>query len=201
MVQRLQLVDYDEVCISNFNRQLHGLKENIGITKVEALKKRFEQINPSIEIMAIEDFYSPDNSDEILSNSDIVVDAIDTFSAKCHLIRTCKEKAIPLVVAGSAGGKTDPTQIHICDLARTKNDPLLQNIRKRLRRDYAFPRNKRKFKISAVYSEELPQWFATCEKPKGSLDCESGYGTATYITGSFGFFCAYEALRLATSES
>lgn len=199
-ISYLRIVDYDEVCISNFNRQLHGLEKNIGKSKVQALKSRFLEIHPHLEIDCMEDFYSEKNSSMILQDMDLVIDAIDDFSAKCHLVVTCKKQKLPLIVIGAAGGKKDPTKIRIDDLSKSKNDALLQRLRKTLRQKYQFPRGKNKFQIPCVYSEELSSLQEDCEKPRGSLDCNIGYGTATYITGSFGFFAAHLAVELLTGK-
>ena len=200
----MTLVDYDEVCITNTNRQLHALTSTVGKTKTNVLKDRLLDINPESDIKTIEDFFSSDSLDSIFSSPfDLVIDAIDALSAKALLIKTCRDKNIPVVTTGGAGGKTDPTKIAIEDLAKTINDPLLQKLRKYLRQKLEFPRGKRaKFGVQAVYSTELPSLPDSCEPSDvaGKLDCATGYGTASYITASFGFFAAYQAVKILVED-
>jgi tRNA A37 threonylcarbamoyladenosine dehydratase len=194
-VGEVTLVDFDEVCVSNINRQLHALSSTIGKSKAKVLHDRCKDINPECKVNVIEDFFSADTEGQIFSsNYDMVIDAIDALSAKALLVKLCRDKNIPLIVTGGAGGKTDPTKIIIDDLAKTLNDPLLQKLRKFLRQRYEFPRGKRsKFGVMAVYSTELPVLPENCEVA-GSLDCSTGYGTSSYITATFGFFAAYKAI-------
>lgn len=193
----ITLVDYDEICVSNINRQLHALTSTIGKSKAKALKERIHDINPECQVTVIEDFFSSDSAEQILATPyNIVIDAIDALSAKALLAKACRDKSIPLIVTGGAGGKKDPTKIAIEDLAKTMNDPLLQKLRKYLRQKMDFPRGKRsQFGIIAIYSTELPNEPENCEITGGSLDCATGYGTATYITATFGFFAAYKAVE------
>ena len=198
-IGKLTLVDWDDVCFSNSNRQLQAMTGMAGKAKVDILKERISLINPECEVHAIRDFYTADNADKLLSGEiDYVVDAIDSLSPKCHLIAECRKKQIPIVVSGSAGGRVDPTRIEVEDLSRTKYDPLLARVRKKLRGEYGFTRyEKKKFKVEAVYSQELPVMPEACEIEEGesrNLDCRNGYGTATYITGVFCFFMAQRAV-------
>lgn len=189
-VGRLTLIDLDDVCISNVNRQLPALTDTIGKPKVDVLKERMLLINPYVEIMAIKDFYTESSSNELLKYSfDFVVDAIDSLSNKVHLIRTCLERNIPLVTVGGAGGKTDPTKIRMCDLSETTVDPLLKQVRKKLRRQTSLSGT---FGVTAVFSAEHPILPETCtvgDKPL-RLNCGDGYGSASFVTGAFGFAAA-----------
>jgi tRNA threonylcarbamoyladenosine dehydratase len=127
---------------------------------------------------------------------DYVFDAIDNVAAKCLLISECRKRDIPIIVSGGAGGRFDPTAIQTKDLSRSYDDPLLARVRKVLRQKYRFPTNlKRKFKVPCVFSPELPKYpqgdgCVSTSKPQGKnmkMDCFSGFGTATFITGVFGF--------------
>lgn len=200
-IGQVTLVDFDEVCISNTNRQLHALSSTVGKSKAKVLADRCKDINPECQIRIIENFFSADTEQDIFSVTyDLVIDAIDALSAKALLVKLCRDKDIPLIVTGGAGGKTDPTKITIDDLAKTLNDPLLQKLRKFLRQRYEFPRGKRsKFGVMAVYSTELPVLPENCEVA-GTLDCSSGYGTSSYITATFGFFAAYKAVECLTKH-
>ncbi|WP_416139503.1 tRNA cyclic N6-threonylcarbamoyladenosine(37) synthase TcdA [Halomonas sp. HK25] len=208
-IGRLTLIDLDDVCVSNVNRQLHALNGTIGRPKVEVLAERCLAIQPGIEVVADTAFVTPTNlAERIPEDADHVVDAIDSVVAKAALIAWCKRRKLPITVTGAAGGQTDPTRIKVADLARTEHDPLLAKVRARLRRDFGFSRNpKRRFSVECVYSDEQLAYPGSdgevCFQKPGSgeatrLDCASGFGAATFLTGSFGFTAASRVLaRLA----
>ena len=209
-VGKLTLIDLDEVCVSNVNRQLHALDGEIGRPKVESMSARVRAINPDCEIQAITDFFAPSNAKELLSTGyDCVVDAIDNVPNKCLLIARCRDVAIPIVTTGGAGGRQNPAEIKVADLAQTTHDGLLQAVRKKLRDDFNFPREPRQlFGVPCVFSAE-PQVFphrngtVCAQKEEGSdlrLNCDSGYGTATHVTGTFGFIAASEAVRMVLRQ-
>ncbi len=210
-VGKLTVIDFDFVCVTNTNRQLQALKHNVGKPKAEVLAERLRLINPQAEIVAQRRFYNKTTSEEILSEKpDYIVDAIDNITAKCHLLAACKEQGIPVVASGGASGRFDPTQVRIADLAQTTNDPMAADVRKILRRNYDFPREGL-FGVQAVFSKENPahpielhydggKGFR-CVCPGGSNDlhsCEDRsliYGTAGFVTGTFGFACASVVVR------
>lgn len=194
----ITLVDMDDVCVSNTNRQLHALDGSYGRTKTDAMAERLRAINPHADIRVHFGFLTTKNVAELITGDvDGVVDAIDSVKPKAALIAHCKRQKIPLVCAGGAGGQTDPTQIRVADLSRTTQDPLLAKVRNLLRREYNFSRNpKRRFGIEAVYSLEQLKYPAgdgsVClQKPSDQgpvrLDCASGFGAASPVTATFGF--------------
>ena len=197
-VGQFTLIDLDDLCVTNTNRQIHATTETIGQSKAIVLAKRILQINPDLRCSVEQTFYSEKNSEDLLSRApDAIVDAIDSVRAKCHLLATCHKKKIPVITSGGAGGRIDASQIRVDDLSRTFGDALLLSVRKRLRSEYRFPKAKKKapkFKIPAVFSPEAP-FFPTCDgktsttRPKempGSIKCDAGYGAATHITATFG---------------
>ncbi|MFM9270864.1 tRNA cyclic N6-threonylcarbamoyladenosine(37) synthase TcdA [Halomonas elongata] len=208
-IGRLTLIDLDDVCVSNVNRQLHALDGTIGRPKVEVLAERCRAIQPGIEVIADTAFVTPGNlADRLPEDADHVVDAIDSVAAKAALIAWCKRRKQPITVTGAAGGQTDPTRIRTADLTRTEHDPLLAKVRARLRRDHGFSRNpRRRFSVECVYSDEQLIYPGAdgevCHTKPGAgestrLDCASGFGAATFVTGSFGFAAASRVLaRLA----
>lgn len=210
-VGEITLVDMDEVCRSNVNRQLHALDGEIGKSKTSAMKERLLKINPSLKVNEVFDFFTSDTVDSILApNYSVVIDCIDSVSNKALLISECKKRNIKIVTTGGAGGKQDPTQIQVADLAKTINDKLLLRVRKKLSRDFGFPKGgKRKFHITCVYSKEFAKYPGAdgeiCEVNEADqnlrLDCESGYGTATFITGTFGFFASHLALQYIMEDN
>lgn len=196
----LTLVDLDEVCVSNVNRQLHALDGAVGMAKVTAMAERIRAINPECNVNPIQEFFSPQTAEQILCGKfDYVLDAIDNVPNKCLLIARCREMGIPVMTVGGAGGRRDPAAIKVADLALTTHDGLLQQVRKRLRDEFQFPKApKELFGVPCVYSTE-PQVFpqqdgSVCANPEPGaplrLNCDNGYGTATFVTGTFGFVAA-----------
>jgi tRNA A37 threonylcarbamoyladenosine dehydratase len=198
-VGRLTLIDLDHVAESNINRQVHALDPTLGQAKVLAMRERLQAINPRARIDAVEDFVCADNAHALLAGCDLVIDAIDNVRAKVAIVLACRAARVPLVMAGGAGGKADPTRIRIDDLARTEQDPLLAKVRRRLRAEHGFSRNpKRVFGIPAVYSTEPLRYpAATCETVRGpqGLAC-AGYGSSVAVTASVGLFASARAIEL-----
>jgi tRNA A37 threonylcarbamoyladenosine dehydratase len=202
----ITLVDLDDICITNTNRQLHAYDSMFGMMKVKATADRIKSINPQCKISAIEDFFTSSNAFKILDNQfDYVIDAIDGLQNKCILASACKEKNIPLIVIGGAAGKKNPALIKIDDLGSACNDSLLFSLRKRLRQEFNFPSGseftrskKQKFNIACVYSQENPIFpkndgtVCLIADPNSNLklDCESGMGSLIHVTGTFGFMAA-----------
>ena len=197
-VGRLTLIDADEVCVSNTNRQLHALDGEYGKPKVGVIAARAQAINPAIRLEAIERFLTPATLDELLDRGyDVVLDACDAFRVKLEAIAWCRRRKLPMVTVGSAGGRTDSTQVRVRDLSRTEHDAMFSLIRKKLRQDFGFPRNPdRYFGVSAVYSLQNVQYpqadGSVCGiRPEGGdalkLDCGGGLGAATHVTGTFAF--------------
>lgn len=209
-IGRITLIDMDDICVSNTNRQLHTLNSTIGQDKIAVMAERLKAIWPGIEVHEINDFVDPSNLIELISSDiDYVVDAIDSVSAKVALVAHCKRNKIPLVCTGGAGGQTDPTQIQIADLTQTINDPLLAKVRNKLRRDYNYSRNpKRRFGVDCVYSTEqlkYPQPDGSVCQQKFStgpmrLDCSGGFGAVTVVTASFGMAAVSRVLNKLASR-
>jgi tRNA threonylcarbamoyladenosine dehydratase len=205
-VNQISLMDMDDICVTNTNRQLHALQSNIGQQKIDCMGERLQQINPEIKVNLIDDFLSQDNIVEhIGKNIDFVIDAIDSVPVKAALIAHCKRHKIPIITTGAAGGQLDPTQITIGDLNKTFNDPLAKKTRSMLRRHHNFSRNpKRTYSVPCVYSQEQLKY----PKPDGSvcgqkfiaegetkLDCSGGFGAATMVTATFGLVAASHVVK------
>ncbi|GAA5525608.1 tRNA threonylcarbamoyladenosine dehydratase [Microbulbifer aestuariivivens] len=208
-VGSLTLIDLDDICITNTNRQSHALQGTIGQSKVEVSAERLRQINPEIRLNTIENFAASDNLDALLNPEvrpvDVVIDAIDAARVKAAIVAYCKPRKIRLVTVGSAGGKRDPAQIQCADLGRTTNDPMLAKVRQHLYRFHNFQKShKRQFGIDAIYSTEpmvYPQPDGQVCQQKSvmqngvKLDCSGGFGAATMVTGSFGFAAASRGIE------
>lgn len=202
----ITLIDMDDVCVTNTNRQIHALRDNVGLAKAEVMAERIRQINPECRVTVVDDFVTPDNVAQYMSvGYSYVIDAIDSVRPKAALIAYCRRNKIPLVTTGGAGGQIDPTQIQVTDLAKTIQDPLAAKLRERLKSDFGVVKNsKGKLGVDCVFSTEAlvyPQsdgtvcaMKATAEGPK-RMDCASGFGAATMVTATFGFVAVSHALK------
>jgi len=198
-VADLTLIDYDEICLTNVNRQVHALDGSVGQKKIVAMAQRVQQINPDCRCTLVDDFISDRNLFDHLPPEqpfDYVIDAIDSIKFKAALIYHCKRNRIPVITTGAAGGLTDPTRIMVKDLSRTFNDPLAARVRARLRDDYGYTRNtKRYFGVECVFSSQQQVYpkadgSVSCAKPGihgVHLDCSLGYGSASFVTATMGF--------------
>jgi tRNA threonylcarbamoyladenosine dehydratase len=135
-VGRLVIVDFDDVCATNINRQIHAMDDTVGKAKVLLMAERMRRINPAADILPCKDFYSADNSDYLLSEKyDYVLDAIDHITSKLHLIRSCRERGLPIVSSMGAAAKTDPTAIRVADISETHKCRMARIVRKLLRKE------------------------------------------------------------------
>ncbi|MBY0555088.1 tRNA threonylcarbamoyladenosine dehydratase [bacterium] len=217
-VGRLTIVDHDEICITNANRQLHAIQGLVGQKKANVMAERIKKINPQIKVESVALFYNKDTSEQILAlKPDYVLDAIDNLTAKTHLLNECRTRGIKVITSGGASGKMDPTRIKIIDLAKTNIDPLSHAVRKILRQEYAWPRGQRqKFDVPCVFSDEVPaqpielkydngQGFK-CVCPQGEVDPHGCmhrsiiYGNAGFVTGAFGLAMASWVVREITNN-
>ncbi|MGH8111411.1 MAG: tRNA threonylcarbamoyladenosine dehydratase [Rhodanobacteraceae bacterium] len=203
----LTLIDADEVCVSNANRQLHTLTNTLGKPKVCVMAERLRGINPMLDVDPVERFVTPATLVELLDRGfDLVLDACDAFRVKVELAAWCRRRKLPLIICGSAGGRTDPTLIRVRDLSRTEHDALLGLVRRKLRQEFRFPSNPdRYFGVPAVYSLEnvrYPQGDGSVcgARPAGAdtlkLDCGGGLGAATHVTAAFGMVAVGRALQM-----
>lgn len=205
-IGELTLIDLDDICMTNTNRQLHTLVDTIGQMKVEVMAERLRKINPLLKINTILDFITKENLSTIIpENTHVIIDAIDSLQNKAALAAHCREHSISLVTIGAAGGKQDPTLVRSGDLSESTQDNLLKRMKKKLRKDYNFPRTE-KMDISCVYSTERAVYPGkdgeVCfkdqleDKTQAKLDCAEGMGTVSFATASFGLAAASEALKL-----
>ncbi|MDX1692570.1 MAG: tRNA cyclic N6-threonylcarbamoyladenosine(37) synthase TcdA [Ketobacteraceae bacterium] len=205
-VGTLTLIDMDDICVTNSNRQIHTHRDTIGQLKVEAMASRIRAINPDAVVNPVMDFITRDNLSALITRDmDFVVDCIDSVASKAALISYCQRQKIRIVTTGAAGGQLDPAQVMVGDLNKTFNDPLARKVRSMLRRHYGYSRNpKRTYSVPCVYSSEQLKY----PKPDGSvcqqksvmegstrLDCASGFGAATMVTGTFGFVAAAKVIE------
>mmetsp|Transcript_35954 Transcript_35954/g.38944 ORF Transcript_35954/g.38944 Transcript_35954/m.38944 type:complete len:361 (+) Transcript_35954:69-1151(+) len=217
----ITLIDLDDICISNTNRQLHAVSTSVGEMKIDAMKRRMKSINPDCNVTLIHDFVSKENADEIWKiveqSSSIAVnaclDAIDGSDAKSAWIASCARRGVSVVTCGGSAGRTDPTKFVCDDLTRAIEDPLLSSCRKNLRKYYGFQegvtpgstsrvengkkRKKlpRKWRIQAVYSTESPR--SPLRNNSSSMRlCDGPLGTACFVTGTQGFVAAGKVIEM-----
>lgn len=190
-VGRLTLIDLDHVAESNINRQIHALSSTVGMAKVEAMRQRITQIHPGCEVRTVEDFVTPDNWPALLpADADAVVDACDQVPAKTAMAAEARRagRTGPLYICvGAAGGKRLAHQVDIGDLALVTHDPLLAQLRQRLRKHHGAPREGKRIGVACVFSREAvaPPDPSCAIAGDGSLNCH-GYGSVVSVTATFG---------------
>ena len=208
-VGRLTLIDADDLCVSNTNRQLPALEGQYGRAKIEAMAERCRAINPGIALDLKPQFLTPSNMDALLGTPvDLVLDACDSFRTKVEAIAYCRRRKQPIITVGAAGGRSDVTQIRVRDLSRTEHDAMLSLIRKKLRGEFNFPKNHdRYFGVPAIYSLENVRYPQADGSVCGirpqlgkdealKLDCGAGLGAATHVTGAFAFAAVGKVLEM-----
>jgi len=210
-VGRLTVVDFDDICITNANRQLHALQGLVGKKKAEVMGERLSRINPQGVITPLVQFYDEKTADSLLAlKPDFVCDCIDNLTAKAHLIASCRKLGIPVISATGAAARLDPLQVKLSDLSESHTDPLASQLRKILRTRHDFPREG-SFGVPCVFSDETPmqpvdlhydqgQGFK-CVCPQGQNNMHSCdrrnviYGNASFVTGTFGLAMAGWVVR------
>ncbi len=201
-VGALTLIDLDDVCVTNINRQLPALDGAIGRPKVVVLAERVRLINPECRVEAVAEFFTAATAERLLApRFDFVVDAVDRMSHKALILAGCRARGLRALTIGGAGGRRNPAKVVTGDMGEA-GDELLRQVRKKLRRDHGFAagahRGITRLGIPAVWSTEAPvfPWAdGTCAaepEPGGTLtlDCATGFGTAAFVTGTFGFAAA-----------
>ena len=191
-VGRLTLIDMDHIAPSNINRQIHALTPTIGQAKVLAMQERIASIHPSCQVITVDDFVTPENWPGLLTHPvDAVIDACDQMSAKLAMAQWARKTGQCFITVGAAGGKRLAHKVDIDDLVATTHDPLLAQLRYRLRKHDGAPRGSKKIGVPCVFSREAvagPD--ASCQLeaggiPDGSLNCH-GYGSVVAVTATFG---------------
>jgi tRNA A37 threonylcarbamoyladenosine dehydratase len=192
-VGRLTLVDLDHVAESNINRQVHALSSTLGKAKILAMQERIALINPSCKVVCVDAFVEPDNWPGILPEGvDAVVDACDQIKAKTAMADWARRTNALFISVGAAGGKRYAHRVDVADLSETTHDPLLAQMRYRLRKDHNAPREGKRIDVTCVFSREAVKAAdASCQIEQGdnSLNCH-GYGSTVSVTATFGMCAA-----------
>ena len=211
---RLFLVDFDRICVTNVNRQLHAMKGTLGKSKVEVMAERLRRINPDADIQTRPYFYNAESAEKLLCpEPDLVIDAIDNVTAKVHLIATCVRNRIRLVSAMGAAAKMDPTQVRVADLMATSGCALARDVRKLLRQKHGVGKTPGPLGVDAVYSQESPiapkalaydtnGFQCVCPGGENGLhDCDARtliLGSSPFVPATFGMTAASVAIRRLT---
>lgn len=187
-VGTLTLVDLDHVAESNINRQVHALDSTVGQAKVLAMRERIAQIHPGCVVHAVEEFAEPSNWPQLLpAGVDAVIDACDELKAKTAMAAWARERKALFICCGAAGGKRLAHKVDVDDLALTTHDPLLAQLRYRLRKFHGAPKEGKRIGIACVFSREAvaPSDPSCAIEGDGSLNCH-GYGSVVSVTATFG---------------
>jgi tRNA A37 threonylcarbamoyladenosine dehydratase len=188
-VGALTLIDLDHVAESNINRQIHALDSTVGQAKVVAMRERIAQINPRCAVNTIEEFVEPGNWPQLLParRPDAVIDACDQLQAKTAMAAWALKERAMFISCGAAGGKRLAHQVDIDDLSKTTHDPLLAQLRYRLRKFHGAPKDGKKIGVHCVFSREAvaPPDPSCAIDGDGSLNCH-GYGSVVSVTATFG---------------
>ncbi|SDY77274.1 tRNA A37 threonylcarbamoyladenosine dehydratase [Variovorax sp. YR266] len=193
-VGRLTMIDLDHVSESNINRQIHALDATVGQAKVEAMRDRIAQINPECKVQAIDEFVEPGNWLSLLDAAQAangpataVIDACDQVKAKVAMAAWARASRTAFITVGAAGGKRQAHKVDIDDLSLVTHDPLLAQLRQRLRKEHGAPREGRKIGVACVFSREsvAPPDASCAIEGDGSLNCH-GYGSVVSVTATFG---------------
>lgn len=215
-IGNLCLIDLDDICISNTNRQIHALSSTVGRMKIDEMKRRLLDINPECNITLIHDFVVDDNVHEILDsllpNVTALVDGIDGAGAKAALLAACADRQIPVVTSGGAAGRMDPTKIIYADITKVTDDKLLSACRKIMRKSYGFGRGlsfqeqrsgkkkHKKWRIEAVYSLEEQKSLPPDDDAASFRRCDGALGTSCFVTGTYGFVAASRVVEMIAKD-
>jgi tRNA A37 threonylcarbamoyladenosine dehydratase/Tat protein secretion system quality control protein TatD with DNase activity len=222
-IGRFTLIDMDEICLSNFNRQVMAVLSSIGKFKTETLKKRILEINPFASVTLINDFINSENVQKYLDpplveqqrKFDYVIDCIDSVKNKAEIISTCVQLSLPIITSGRVGGLSDLSKLKVEDLNVAEGDKMLFRLRRKLKEDHSFPislthkkNKKKKWNILTGYSSEQPlledqeeeeeNGNVKSKKFSSFRPCDTTFGNSCFLSGSLGFLIAGEVInRLA----
>ena len=191
-VAELTLVDLDHIAESNINRQIHALSTTVGQAKIEAMRDRIALINPECKVNCIDEFVEPENWLQLMpATADAVVDACDQVKAKTAMAAFARANKQCFITVGAAGGKRHAHKVDIDDLSATTHDPLLAQLRYRLRKQHGAPKEGKRIGVHCVFSREAvaPPDASCAIEGDGTLNCH-GYGSVVSVTAAFGMCAA-----------
>jgi tRNA A37 threonylcarbamoyladenosine dehydratase len=196
-VARMTLIDMDHIAESNINRQIHALSTTTGQAKVQAMRERIALIHADCQVDVIDEFVTPDNWPAVLPcQPDALIDACDQVSAKVAMAHWAMQHQVEFITVGAAGGKRMAHKVDVDDLSKITHDPLLAQLRYRLRKHHGAARGDKRMGIQGVFSREAvaPPHASCALEGDGSLNCH-GYGSVVSVTATFGMCAAAEILN------
>ena len=176
------LVDNDDICLTNLNRQIIATHKTLGMSKVEVAKQRILDINPNAKIEIRKEFFTKESEEFIDKTVDYIIDCIDTVSSKIELILRAKNLDIPIISSMGTGNKLDPTKFEITDIYKTSVCPLAKVMRKELK-------NRGIDKLKVVYSKEEPIKIKQNEEEK----CKAG--SISFVPSVAGLIISGEVIK------
>lgn len=202
-VGQLTLIDMDHLAESNINRQIHALDSTLGQSKVQAMKERISQINPSCRVNLVDEFVTPDNVDSVIPvQADVLLDCTDQMHAKVAMVLCARRRRQPLLVCGAAGGKTDALSMRQGDLRDATHDPLLARMRQHLRKQHGFAgvggKRVAPMGVNVLWLEQpvrRPQGVEAASGAWGAALACAGYGSLVTVTASMGLAAAAWAIE------
>lgn len=188
-VGSFDLIDNDQVCASNLNRQIIATYETLGSYKVDAMKERILSINPEAVVNTYRCFFLPETADKFdFSKYSYVIDAIDTVTAKLELVMRTAEAGVPIISAMGAGNKLDPTRFEVTDIYKTKTCPLARVMRRELKK-----RNIKHLKV--VYSTEKAIEPLMPAENEGETARRATPGSVAFVPSVAGLILASEVVK------
>lgn len=187
-VGSIDLIDSDEVSVTNINRQIIALHSTVGKSKVDVARDRLLDINPNAVVVSHNMFFTDENAHELdFSNYDYVVDAIDTVTSKLLLVQQANESNTPIICSMGTGNKLDPTALEVADIYDTSVCPLARVMRTQLRK-----RGVKELKV--VYSKEEPLKPADSDEkmPQGRRQTP---GSVSFVPSVAGLIIAGEVIK------
>lgn len=184
-VGKISMVDFDTIDITNVNRQIHAFKENVGLYKVDEMKKRVNSINEDIIVDTFKEKLEKENISKFnLEEYDYIVDAIDTITSKIFLAKYAFEKNIKIISAMGAGNKMDPTRLKVSDINKTTTCPLARVLRRELKKVGVK-------KLKVVYSDEK----SVGEKIENEQRRKSSPSSISFMPSVMGLIIASEIVK------
>lgn len=196
-----KLIDFDEICLTNLNRQLHALRSTVGKSKVEVMKQRMLDINPKAEIETFKSFYNPEDADFFFAEKpDYVVDAIDTVKSKVSLAKECRQRGIPFISCMGAGNRLSALGFKVADISKTTGDPLAKAVRKLLKQEGITEGFKVVFSPEPAMKplEQELSCATNCICPSGDAHCAKKRqipGSVSFVPSVAGLLMAGEVVR------
>ncbi|KAI8391210.1 uncharacterized protein BYT42DRAFT_489889 [Radiomyces spectabilis] len=216
-IGKIRIIDFDQVTLSSLNRHAVATLGDVGTPKVTAIKKHFKDIAPFVEVDSVVDLFTAENADELLSNPDYVIDAIDNIDTKLDLIKYCYDKKLEVISSMGAGAKADPSRIQIADISETMEDPLARAVRRKLKKmgvekgvPVAYSTEKpHHVKLLPLEEERvanaddfaaLPEFRSRILPVLGTIPSMFGMAIATYILLRLAKFPSFDPLAIKLRE-